>query len=352
MRKSRELVTILLCMGILSVCGCSNKKVKRPVFEIEERTEQSYELTKVVRETVQSTTKIGATYKQSRQDSPKFSVEGKQLKKVYVEKGDTVKAGQLLAELDMEGEESEFLDCMYSLNAERLQKTQLEEQRALAVKIAENKKNSVSAKEYNALKNDIQNKYDYPIEDLEDDIFLLERQYDMLQKQLEGSKIYAGIDGVVTELINTWGYVSETEAAFLTITDPTECSFEAYIYGTADYLREGETYIFSSSDGFTQYETVLEKIDRKEGKMYFVPKTEDLSIKVGTNISYVLVKDWREQVLSVPNASLHQANGQYYVYYIDGEGIRRIRHVTIGLVGDRTTEIIEGLSEGEDIILQ
>lgn len=58
----------------------------------------------------------------------------------------------------------------------------------------------------------------------------------------------------------------------------------------------------------------------------------------------------REQVLTVPTSSVYHANDEDYVYMLDEQGLRMIRKVECGARDEKRTEIISGLSEGEEVL--
>lgn len=130
MRKSVIVMGMVLGSCVLALSGCSLGKGKEsPIFEIEESTEQSYEMTRVMRGTIQKTGILSASYAQTNQEKLRFSISGKRLAGIYVVQGSNVKKGDLLAELRMETEEAKIEECAASIEKKTLQKKQLEEQR-------------------------------------------------------------------------------------------------------------------------------------------------------------------------------------------------------------------------------
>lgn len=56
-------------------------------------------------------------------------------------------------------------------------------------------------------------------------------------------------------------------------------------------------------------------------------------------------------VLAVPNDSVHRSSSETYVTVVTPEGIQERRDITIGVVGDTTTQVTSGLSEGDHVLL-
>ena len=75
-------------------------------------------------------------------------------------------------------------------------------------------------------------------------------------------------------------------------------------------------------------------------------------IEVGTVGSIVAVVDRRSQVLCVPAAAVHSAEGRDYVYVLGDDQMREVKWIETGLYGDSMVEVLSGLSEGERVILR
>lgn len=353
MRKSVIVMGMVLGSCVLALSGCSLGKGKEsPIFEIEESTEQSYEMTRVMRGTIQKTGILSASYAQTNQEKLRFSISGKRLAGIYVVPGSNVKKGDLLAELRMETEEAKIEECAASIEKKTLQKEQLEEQRDFQKAALQKKRWSYTTEEYQEAEEALKWEYDYRIEDLEDEIVLLGRQLEELEQQVQGSRLYAGIDGTITKLANTKGYVSDEKTDFLVISDSTVCAFLGYGAELMPYLEIGESRTFHTSDNTKEYTVVLKEKDETMGSFTFELPVPDYSIPIGQRVLCTVTMETRENVLYLPKAAVHMANEQYYVYYIDEEGIRRMKDVETGLVADEHVEILSGLSEGEEVILR
>jgi len=354
MKKNRIWAGVLLGTCVIVFGGCSSAKGNgRPIFEIEESAEQSYEMTVVNRGTVKKTGILSASYAQTKQEKLRFGVAGKRISACYVEVGSTVKKGDLLAELLLEDEEAEIADMEYSINLKTMQIRQYEEQRDFQLTALEKKKWKYTTKEYEDKLEELKQEYDYKIEDLSDEIVILQLQYEQLKKTIEGGRLYAGIDGTVLKMSGTKGYYSDTESDFITISDSTVCAFQGYGSDLIDCMTIGQMYTFHTSDKEKEYTVKLVSIDTTMGLFTFELPEPDYTIPLGQRVLLDVVKEERNNALYLPNKAVHMANNSYYVYYIDAaDGVRKMKEVKIGLVGDNDTEILEGLSEGDEVILQ
>ena len=58
----------------------------------------------------------------------------------------------------------------------------------------------------------------------------------------------------------------------------------------------------------------------------------------------------KENVLCISKQALYQADGKYYVYMPDEAGLKQVRFIEIGLIGDTYVEVVSGITEGEKVI--
>lgn len=352
MRRKKHLGAILIGSCIMAVAGCSGADTGRPVFEIEESPAQAYEMVSVERGTVLKTGIMSVSYMQTVTEKESFGVSGKSIAHCYAEVGDTVTKGQVLAELDMESEKEELAELSYSIQTKSLQVLQKMEQRELQEKFLKAKKGKVSSSEYAVLQAEFEQEYIRKVEDLEDEIQILKMQYDALFKTVESGRIVAGMDGVVKMSNYTRGYVSVSNAVFMSLTDMDTCAFQGISTDLTGYLKVGDEVVFTTTLDEKEYVTTLTNINEATCTYTFMPKEQDFSITMGTMALATIVKDKKDNVLYVPRSAVHQAGDKYFVYYIDENDARRICEITVGLIGDSLTEVVSGLSEGQEIILQ
>jgi len=77
---------------------------------------------------------------------------------------------------------------------------------------------------------------------------------------------------------------------------------------------------------------------------------EELRLKEGLTITVSIILDERNDVLLIPNSAITSSTGQAYVKVVSPDGVIEDRPVTIGISNWQYTEIIEGLSEGEQVV--
>ena len=79
--------------------------------------------------------------------------------------------------------------------------------------------------------------------------------------------------------------------------------------------------------------------------------TNDDSIKPGMSASMNIITNVKQDVLMVPNAAVKTQGGAKYVQVLVN-GVLQQKPVTVGLANDTDTEIITGLSAGDDVVTQ
>ena len=78
---------------------------------------------------------------------------------------------------------------------------------------------------------------------------------------------------------------------------------------------------------------------------------EDLQLKAGLFAHTSLDILQRPNTLFVPKEAVLSRNGRQLVFVLDGEGRAATREVRLGLMNDQYDEVLEGLSEGDEVII-
>ncbi|MFH1465211.1 MAG: efflux RND transporter periplasmic adaptor subunit [Pseudomonadota bacterium] len=82
-----------------------------------------------------------------------------------------------------------------------------------------------------------------------------------------------------------------------------------------------------------------------------VADNPDFAVLVGTHARVRLVLDSRPAVLSVPRSAVRGDEDSRYVMVLEGERVRRVQ-VTVGLEGDGGVEILDGLLDGQQVVVE
>ena len=353
--------TTMLALGLtltVSFTGCAKKEQEAPLVVIEQDEEQTaYELVTVTVTDVENIEKIRCVYKQMNDQEISFSLDGKRVERVYVREGDAVSKGQLLATLSGDNLDSDIEELEYRVQRLELELAYLDENEALS--ISQRRVNQIfSGMSANADEDvsQIQQNYRYQREDKQDELEFTREKLEKLRKEKRAGSVYAGIDGTVYEIEDGLeGSTSQKDKVVITIIDSTECLFETNAGEYASYFQEGTPVSMKLSGGSSGvFELIPYHMDEWGDTQYFSIFTgpEDYSIGVDASGYIDLVVERAEQVLAIPRAAVHEANGESYVYVVGANNMREVRWVSTGLAGGSYVEITDGLAEGDKVILR
>src|SRR5690606_26397535 len=112
----------------------------------------------------------------------------------------------------------------------------------------------------------------------------------------------------------------------------------------ARYFIDGEVVdIEMRLNGGDIYKAIVSNdIDNPE-VVYFELQEPNFNLNVGDRGTINLILEQKEDVLTVSSRALRKANDFYYVYYVNEDGIRSMKEVTIGMMGNNSVEITSGL---------
>lgn len=148
----------------------------------------------------------------------------------------------------------------------------------------------------------------------------------------EGSPLFTVKD---TEHVKAVVEVTSYEMADVELGQRARVEIGGNVYeGTVSKIRM-EAITDSQSNAKLQVEI---HIDKPDGKIY-----------LGTDADAVIETGEKEHALLIPDSALYADDGGNYCYLIEN-GIVAKRYITCGLDGERNTEVLEGLSGGEQVI--
>lgn len=285
-----------------------------------------------------------------------YSEAGGKVTDILVEKGATVKAGDVLLKID-----------------ETLIQTQLDRQRMQL------QKTEIS---YNNLKEDFGRKqalYDEKLisasqfKEAETAIKLAELDYKMAQRDLEAVEeqlqkitITAPISGVVTDANVQAGEIvakasDGTTKPLMTITNIDEKSIEVYVNDVErSYLKLGMPVTFwVDSDPKARRQGKVSKIDdaatKSDSSNQFraeIATGENASdLTLGANANVEIVVKESHNVLAVPVEAVFR-DGEENFCYVAKRGGHEKRTVQVGTGSSELVEIKGGLKEGEEVFLE
>lgn len=277
------------------------------------------------------------------------------VRRLYANIGDSVTKGQLLAELDATELRARLDQTAAALNMARAQLDYTETDRRRKRELASI--GVVASTELEVAENA------YRVAELR--VQEAEANVEYARTQLQYAQISAPISGVVASISTQEGETvaaSFTTPTFVTIIDLDRLELWAYVDETdIGRVAEGQRVVFSVDaypdtdfqgtvlsvypDAVIQntvvnYITVI-SIGDQQGKTLRPEMTANVTLFLET----------REGVLAVPRRAVRRDRGRYVVYVLR-EGRREEREVRVGWRDDRYTEIVQGLDEGETVLIE
>ena len=114
-KNSSRLFVCLLAGCMLAGCTPATGGDEELILTEKEAETLTYDMAEVSVSDVKKTEKTRCVYQQVNDESLSFNVSGKRVAKVYVEEGESVVKGQLLAELDTGNAEDQITDLEYNI---------------------------------------------------------------------------------------------------------------------------------------------------------------------------------------------------------------------------------------------
>lgn len=346
---------VLICA--FSACGQGKDREMRIPIE-EEADGTGYPIAVAEYGTVIKEGRVTCFYRATEYQKFAFAIKDKRVEKVEVKKGDIVRAGDLLAALNVEELDGEIEELEYEIRHLNLELAHVQELKAFDVTSAENlysytHKTQKDKTNLEEKKEEIEEQYHNTIEDLQDSLALTQKRLDAYRNELKEGQLIAGISGEVTfvkeGLLNSYSIADET---VITISDLDSCFFVAEDVTYAGAFKEGEPVyvVYTEGQEERRIEVLPEDMDTWQDQMVFKPVESDL-LENGLSGSIYLEIERKEDVLCIPTEAVHEAEDGAFVY-ITEDGLLSMRYVTAGVRGDEMTEIVEGLSEGESVVLR
>jgi macrolide-specific efflux system membrane fusion protein len=275
-----------------------------------------------------------------------FIDSGKRVKDVYVNPGDRVEAGQLLAELDVADQESQLKQQQLQLRKDEL--SMIETLR---------KADQMSAEQLEQAKID----------------FELKRQnFDKQQQEIDRAKLKAPFTGTVASVYikkgdNTTAYDTAmivadlnqlTVAANLSQDDQKKITpgmeVNVDINGFKDGPLKGivQQLPIPGATPMTGNQRNNNNQQKDTIDNYLIVKLDPFpqGLRRGTPLGISIVVDRRENATVIPKAALRSYAGRNYVQVKDDDGTKREVDVEIGQQTATEVEILKGLSPGQKVV--
>lgn len=326
------LLPVLLILALAPI-GCSSDAQSKDTDESDAETAVPVEAMAVARGTAAAYF-TGTASLEAEEEATVVARVGGVVEQIFVEEGTYVEAGQALAQLDDE--------------RLRLERARAEAELSKLERVYERnrqvyEKQLISTEEFERIKSEYETQ---------------KVARDLAQMQLEYATVRAPISGIVSmRHIKTGNMIGQNEPAFrVTDFDP----LRAVIHvpeRELNKLREGQTATlrFDALPGevFTGRVTLISPtVDSETGTFRAIVEVRDPSrqVKPGMFGRVRIQYDQRENTLLIPKQAVLEEDDESAVFVVqDSIAVRRA--VTTGYTSDNQLEILEGVAEGERVVV-
>lgn len=347
------LLSALLCGG----CSFLPQEEELPTPPVSQSySVEEYDFAVVERGDLAKTQQITCTLQPALTESLAFSVNSP-IEEIYVKYGDSVKKGQLLAKLTKEGLDEQLSDQTFAAEAAELAVRQAKELRTLEEKQLQLELERLLDKNDSQAANDKQweitqaaKAYADKLSSLEATLSVEKKKLAELQAEADSLRLVAGIDGVVTFLKRAEvGDMARRGENFITLSDMDSAAFVGS-KGDVSYFQPGDELEVVTRSG-TYAAVVAETSQWQNGNPIFRIEELQPNAKGGDLGTITLLLDERKDVLYLPETAIRTANGESVVYILNEDGVKTMKTITTGLETRDGVEIVDGLAEGDYVVL-
>lgn len=289
-----------------------------------------------------------------------FQVSGK-VAKVYAKVGDKVQKGKLLAELNSQ---EATISYSQALSDQEIAQAQLEQARydesAQKAKLKSVEKSSTANKYDEKYQKEIENQSGSNIIAKEASLRKANESVQNSKLQIDKTKLYAPIDGIITKqslavgevvyfytpVISLIGndaleidaYVSEIEVAKIFVGDRAKLKIDASQTEDLEATISAIDPVETNSSNVSSY------------KVTFVPSFSLDNLKSGMMVDITLTRGEKKNVFIIPLQSVFEENGKSFVLTLVN-GIQTKKEVQLG-VSDQSgnVEVLSGVGERDEIV--
>lgn len=359
--KYRLIPALLLATMTLSSCALlPEEEVPKAAPLIRTYEREEFETAFVQREDLIVTQKISCTYVPVQKETLSFALGGEYIDEILVQVGDSVKKGDVLAQLRLNDMEERIAQTEDAIAQTQLRLKRLDAQEEIDLRRCAIQNAKRSSAEQKEAAETVRESYAASRQEIEDALYLKEVTLASLKKELAERQIIAPFDGTITYAMKVKdGDMSVFGHTAVTIADSTLSLFRAetdywdrFQTGDAAEIIVGKnTYQATVASEQELGIAETEKIAGDSAYVYFRLDEPSFELESGDRGTIELVLDQRLNVLTVPKEAVSTAGERSIVYYQREDGMKAYKEVEVGVTFNRRTEIISGLSEGESVIV-
>jgi multidrug efflux pump subunit AcrA (membrane-fusion protein) len=321
-----------------ALAGCSllpkeEDALKPPLVK---PAQENYSTVNVEKGTIVKSINGSGTFESIETDLAQFSGQGGRIDKILVQSGDTVKKGDVLVQLILDGLDLQLKEQQLALEKAKYSYQQARNGDEQALRIA-------------GLQLEIE-----------------QIKYDRLSKQFNSKQLISNIDGevVFAESLKEGDYV-EAYQTLVIVADPSKLRVTLRVDNAND-IREVEVGVSAElkinnvnvvgkvvQTPSSSPDTLNKDLADKYSKTLYIQVAQlPKDVKIGSMVDVKIITQQRDDVIKIPRSGLRSYLGRNFVRTL--EDSKRLREIDVepGLVGSTEVEIVKGLEEGQVIVLQ
>lgn len=355
------LSAVLALSMCLSSCGLiPEEEQMRTAPVIKEFSKRTNKFTTVQRGDISVTERVTCKYVPVKSENLYFALGNERVDKVLVQVGDMVEEGQLLAQLELNGLDEQIAQTKIDLEEAKLRLENLKKCHDLERRRNELEWQNLSASERMQASEVLETGLELEYRAFEDELNITEMRLAALQDELAQRQIRAPFAGTLTYVREyKEGELSQFGIRTMVLSDSTVSLFRA---DTINWhvFKPGDEYEIEVND--TMHTIVvadeasigLEPQEKSVGKrafIYFVLQEADFTLEEGDFAYIDALLQYSEDTLYVPKQAVKKSGDKNLVFYLKEDGLRAYKEVEVGIHNNKNIEILSGLSEGEQIIV-
>lgn len=356
------LIVCLLSACLLTSCTLlPEEETVRTAPVVRSYTRPEYYTVQVERGDLINDVKVSCHYVPVQTATLSFALDDEYIDRYLVQTGDTVEAGQLLAQLQLGDLEQRIANVEMEMAVLRLRMEHERKQYNLTLKRLEITTAQMDAQAKKEALEQAEENYVQTVQSLRDSLTFKQLTLDALKADLDERQIRAPFGGTLTRVADfKEGDRSEFGIGVITLVDSTRSIFRASTEYWDRFAPGDEHQVTVRKETYdavvvSAQELGLEEPVREEGKrgyVYFALTQPSFELKDGDTGTVEIVLSQRLNVLHVPAKAVTAANGRPIVYYLREDGMKAYKYVETGETIDARTEIISGVEEGESVIVK
>lgn len=359
---TRAAALLLTLSFLAALCGCSGLLPKEEEIlapPLIKPKQVDYDYITVGRGSIRQSVKGQATVTSMKSYDLSFEERGGYLEAINARNGDTVKAGDVLAELDMGEIKSEIERQRLTLRKAQLTydqrynsyssvKAKNEALIAANPNMTALEKQSLNDEIFNAKTN---------MEFAQIDLQVAQMALDSLEDERGKMSIVSPIDGVVVYMAKgSIGDRINARTTMFRVVDPTRV-YLVYSGDKVSYFELGREVIITDSKTKQTYlghvtmtPATAPKDILDENKTFCAIGCDELpTTAIGYSYNIEMIQAQKDDVIVLPKNYVDTYNGETFVKVLV-DGVKQDRQIETGLSDALQVEVVSGLEEGEQVI--